>query len=270
MTLPFDAIRTKTIAGFTVQYLHAEEVALLADDIFRHEEYRFDCLRKAPRILDCGAHIGLSVLYFKRRFPNARITAFEPNRDTFELLMRNVRGNGFTDVELVNAAVSDEPGMLDFFVPRDPLFWHWGDAAVKNLWYADGDWQAVEVPAVSLNAYLTEPIDYLKLDVEGLETRVLTASRDRLGLVRRLTVEFHGSRTNPGNRFAPLRSLLGEAGFATALRQGHWLMSEADLNRTEPYTLLLHAWRSRLGLAWFLRRDVEDRLRMKCGLAMRG
>ena len=269
MTPPFHAIRTKTVAGFTVQYLHAEEVALLADDIFQHEEYRFDCLRKAPRILDCGAHIGLSVLYFKHRFPDARITAFEPNPDTFELLTRNVHGNGFTDVELVNAAVSDEAGTLDFFVPRDPLFWHWGDAAVKNLWYADDQWQTVKVPAVALDTYLTEPVDYLKLDVEGLETRVLMASRSRLGFVRRLTVEFHGSRTNPGNVLAPLRDLLGDVGFATALRQSHWLMREADLNRTEPYTLLMHAWRSRFGLAWFLRRDVEDRLRLKCGLGQR-
>jgi len=31
-------------------------------EIFGDGAYRFDCRRAAPRIVDCGAHIGLSVL----------------------------------------------------------------------------------------------------------------------------------------------------------------------------------------------------------------
>ena len=172
-------------------------------------------------------------------------------------------GNGFTDVELVNAAIGEQRGTLDFYVSRDPLFWHWGDAAVKNLWFSEDVWQTIRVPAVSLAEYVQEPIDYLKLDVDGLESRVLRASSHILRSIRRMIVEFHGSRTNPDNQLSPLRALLHESGFTTVLRQGHWLMRESDLNRTEPYTLLMHAYRSRLSLAWFLRSDVEQRLRLK-------
>src|SRR5262245_29004385 len=118
MTLPTGAVKTKTVAGFVVQYIHDQELTAIVEDIFGAGDYRFDSHRRSPRILDCGAHIGLSVLYFKRRFPDARITAFEPSPDTFELLTSNVRGNGFSDVELVNSAVSDRSGTLDFYVPR--------------------------------------------------------------------------------------------------------------------------------------------------------
>src|SRR3954453_10373633 len=258
-------IRTAHVAGFTVQYLHDEEYRHLVNDIFTHEEYRFDSRARRPRVLDCGAHIGLSVLYVKRRFPAARITAFEPNPLTFQLLTRNIRGNGFDDIELVNAAVGCEAGALAFHVPRDPLFRHWGDSAVKNRWYNEAKWETITVPAVALRDRLTEPIDYLKLDIEGLETEVLRASADRLAAVKRAVVEFHGSGTNPTNQLPAVRALLAQAGLTTLLRQGQWLTREADLRREEPYTLLVHAYRSRLDLAWFLRRDVVARIRAKLG-----
>jgi FkbM family methyltransferase len=263
MDLSAQPIRTASVAGFTVQYLHDEEYRLLVSDIFTHEEYRFDSRARRPRVLDCGAHIGLSVLYVKRRFPEARITAFEPNPLTFQLLTRNIRGNGFDDVELVNAAVAVEAGALPFYVPRDPLFKHWGDSAVKNPWYNEAKWETITVPAIALRDRLTEPIDYLKLDIEGLETDVLRASTDRLAVVKRATVEFHGSETNPANQLPAMRALLAEAGLTTILRQGHWLTREADLQRVDPYTLLVHAYRSRLDLAWFLRRDVVARIRAR-------
>jgi FkbM family methyltransferase len=255
------------VAGFRVHYLHEEEFRLLADDIFGHEQYRFDARTSRPRILDCGAHIGLSVLYFKRTCPRARITAFEPNPDTFELLKRNVWGNGFRDVELVNAAVGESAGTIDFHVSRDPLFWHWGDAAVKNLWYDETRWQTIQVPAVALADWLTEPVDYLKMDIEGFETRVLRTAGERLRQVYQVTVEFHGSKTNPGNRLEAVRAMLQDfGGLTTVTRQGHWLTRESDLNRQEPYTVLVNGHSSMVALAWWLRRDLFDHVRLKlCG-----
>ena len=44
-------------------------------------EYRSDSA--APRILDCGGNLGLASLFFKRRFPSARITAYEADPALF-------------------------------------------------------------------------------------------------------------------------------------------------------------------------------------------
>lgn len=39
----------------------------------------YGSLSEAPRIIDGGANIGLSVIYFKQLFPRSRTTAFEPD-----------------------------------------------------------------------------------------------------------------------------------------------------------------------------------------------
>src|SRR5262245_55665784 len=44
-------------------------------EIFQRELYRFHTDSAGPKILDCGANIGLAVIYFKRLYPHARITA---------------------------------------------------------------------------------------------------------------------------------------------------------------------------------------------------
>src|SRR5688572_20822569 len=46
-------------------------------EIFKREIYRFTTVNNAPKIIDCGANIGLSVIYFKRLYPAAKIVAFE-------------------------------------------------------------------------------------------------------------------------------------------------------------------------------------------------
>jgi len=43
----------------------------------------------APLIVDCGANIGLSVLWFAHRYPKARIVAVEPDTANFDLLQLN-------------------------------------------------------------------------------------------------------------------------------------------------------------------------------------
>jgi predicted O-methyltransferase YrrM len=51
--------------------------------------YRFNSLITKPLILDCGANVGVSVLYFKRLYPDAEIIAFEPDEDVFAILKQN-------------------------------------------------------------------------------------------------------------------------------------------------------------------------------------
>ena len=43
-------------------------------------------------ILDCGANVGITALYFAWRYPNARIFCIEPDDRNFELLKRNSAG----------------------------------------------------------------------------------------------------------------------------------------------------------------------------------
>ena len=51
--------------------------------------------------------------------------------------------------------------------------------------------QTIEIAAVRLKDYLSEPIDFLKMDIEGAETEVLCDRADSLSNVSNLFVEYH-------------------------------------------------------------------------------
>src|SRR5258705_10276569 len=62
---------------------------------------------RQPLIVDCGANIGCSVLWFNARYPKAHIVAVEPAPDNFELLRANCAG---LDVDLRQVGVAGADG----------------------------------------------------------------------------------------------------------------------------------------------------------------
>lgn len=65
---------------------------LRANDVERH--YRDTLARgKRPLIIDAGANIGLSAIYFRDQFPEALIVALEPEEGNFAELERHLRGD---------------------------------------------------------------------------------------------------------------------------------------------------------------------------------
>ena len=71
-------------------------------------------LQPRPFIIDCGANIGLSVIYMKSLYPQATIIAFEPDEKNFELLKTNMRNFEFEQVEIRQEAVWIENTTLQF------------------------------------------------------------------------------------------------------------------------------------------------------------
>lgn len=60
------------------------------DEGFVDREYDISC--PEPKfIIDAGAHIGLSIVWFAKKYPHARILAIEPEESNFKLLCRNTR-----------------------------------------------------------------------------------------------------------------------------------------------------------------------------------
>jgi FkbM family methyltransferase len=91
------------------------------DRFIRDLEYHFPTEKADPFIIDAGSTIGMSILFFKTLFPQARIIGFEPSEASCELLKRNIAANGLTGVEVHQAALDMEDSTIDFFVgPEDP------------------------------------------------------------------------------------------------------------------------------------------------------
>jgi FkbM family methyltransferase len=79
--------------------------------------------------------------------PVGHVVAFEPDPDNFALLRRNVELNGYGNVELVNAAVSDRPGRCRLYRSGD-------NAGDHRLNAAPEDRPSVEVEVVTVDDVL--------------------------------------------------------------------------------------------------------------------
>lgn len=196
---------TTHLLGRPLRLSHAASFEGMYREIFEREVFGFDTDVASPRMLDCGAHVGLASIYLGRRHPGARITAFEADPDIAALARENLDAFGLGRVEVVAAAVSDHDGTVTFSAT--------GDLAGRvGTTHGLGAAQPREVPAVRLARYLEEPIEFLKMDIEGAEPAVLVSIADRLHTVRRLFVEYHGFVDEP-QRLPEFLTLLSDVGF---------------------------------------------------------
>lgn len=172
-------------------------------EIFVDHIYAFKSTSEQPRILDLGANIGLSVLYFKQLYPGGEITAFEADPMIFGHLEKNVHGNGFRDVSLINKAVWDENSIIRFN----------SEGADGGRVAIEDDKNIISVESVDIREILNRgDYDFLKMDIEGAEERVFPACKDFLPSFKFVFVEYH-SIVGKKQSLDVIISLLTDAGF---------------------------------------------------------
>src|SRR5262249_28777728 len=171
-------------------------------EIFQQEIYRFHAASHSPIIVDCGANYGVSVVYFKQLFPDAKIIAVEADPEVFAILEWNISAHGLNDVTLINKVVA---------VESDPIPFHREGADAGRIHFMAGAKDVLTLPTIPLDQLLTQPVDFLKIDIEGAETDVLAASR-RLDFVSQLMVEYH-SFADSRQSLSTLLTTLTTAGF---------------------------------------------------------
>lgn len=165
------------------------------DDLFVKRTLAFTTTSPAPRILDCGANIGLASLFFLRAYPQARITAFEADPALFDILNANLDANDAASVETRHAALWTSTGTVTFHCEGSD------SGMVATLPGAvAGD--ARTVPSLRLRDVIGEgPVDLLKLDIEGAEDVVLADCEPVLHRVKAIVMDLH--EFDPAARQAP-------------------------------------------------------------------
>ena len=68
-------------------------ISILLKEKFIDEEYLIELGSSRPIIIDCGANIGVSLIYFKYLYPHSEVHCFEPYTFAFEYLQKNVAEN---------------------------------------------------------------------------------------------------------------------------------------------------------------------------------
>ncbi len=266
MVIQSTTIQTETIEGITFSYVNKADFDYVYNEKFRINEYIFSAMTATPFILDCGANIGLSVLYFKKLYPQAKIIAFEPNPETFKLLEINVQQNNLQDVQLINAAVSDSLTELEFYVNDDDYPWSLSDTCVKDTYGGPAGWKTIKVPAVKLSAYIKQHVDLLKLDIEGMEETVLKEIEDQLDKIEEIRLEFHTHKANTINDLDRTLALLNKQGFKYAFvrdRKGLSLRQvKHEIATNDAFLFMMYLHRN-AGRVWWQSRIVPQIIRVK-------
>ncbi len=204
--LPPGQIRKHKILGSFVYFTSPQELLHGLDEIFIQEIYKQE-LRENANVIDCGANIGLSVIYIKNHHPSANIIAFEPDEKNFELLTKNVGSFQLKKVELRKEAVWIEDGFLNFKTE--------GSMSSKiepsnNL--------GVQVKATRLKNLLKNQVDFLKMDIEGAEYEVIKDIRQELVNVQNLFIEYHGN-FDQNKELNEILAILNENGFKYYIKE---------------------------------------------------
>jgi FkbM family methyltransferase len=152
-----------------------------------YEQFESELVNKEIRpgdvVLDLGANIGYYTLIFARRVGSGgRVYAFEPDPASFAILKTNVALNGYTNVVLVNKAVSDETRSSRLYLSEVNN----GDHRIFDS--HDGR-KSVAVENVRLDDYFKDRdprVDFIKMDIQGAEWAALQGMAELLGKNRKV------------------------------------------------------------------------------------
>jgi FkbM family methyltransferase len=173
---------------FVVLHLRANNGAdaFVHSEVFENHYYRLP-LRVVPAtILDLGANIGLSAIYFARCYPESRIACVEPMPGNLKLLIRNLRENA-VEAEVIAAAIDAKDGVVAMEYGAADYGHKIAVAAPSSV--------SLEVASVSVPSILRrlgwDRIGLLKIDIEGHESVLLSQACEWLADVDALCVEYH-------------------------------------------------------------------------------
>ena len=212
-----------TLSGYRIAYRRPYEVLHTYKELFEKQIYRFSSPVNNPLIIDCGANIGLSVLYFKWLYPTARIVAFEPDGDNYALLDKNIRNNNLADVTLHKAAV---------WVHNDSIHFSSSGSEASHISDVTAP-SSVSVKAFQLADLLQQhqTVAFLKIDIEGAEEAVLKDCAATLDRIQNLFLEYHG-KTNETQKLNSVLSMIEKAGFSTYIQNAADHLSHPYISKT--------------------------------------
>lgn len=211
----------KLVSPFTIRknpfdYATFEEVLL-------KEEYKLDIDYSPISIVDAGANIGLTSIFFANNYPNSRIISIEPNSDNFELLKLNTRP--YKNILIKNAGIWSHEATLEVI-----------DAGMGNNSFTVKETKVSSkgtMSGVSIGTIMKECdweiIDVLKIDIEGSEKIIFENNYNEwLPLVRTIVIELH-DRMNPGASKSVFKAI-SNYNFTCEIKGENLVFRNCDIN----------------------------------------
>lgn len=172
-------LRTSDIPSFTQVILGAQ----------------YDCeLPRCPKVIvDIGANIGLTSIFFANKYPQAKVISVEPVSSNLELLRKNTAS--YENNSIIRAAIWKRNGSIGITNANNG---EWGFQTVEGV--SDRGW----APAMTMSALMElcglEYIDLLKMDVEGAEKAIFQDASAWIDRVGAIAIELHDDLQNGCSR----------------------------------------------------------------------
>ena len=170
---------------------------MVFEQVIINQEYKpvvevFNKLGYKPNfILDLGANIGLTSVFFCNIFPEVTILAVEPDKKNAEVLKKNIENNRLQHaIKLVEGAVWNKDTFLQTKLGfRDSEGW---SIQVEEVDSARGALKGYTIESL-MKLVQFEEVDLLKIDIEGAEKKLFENKESIAFLekVKVLCIEIH-------------------------------------------------------------------------------
>ena len=133
------------------------------------------CLTKGNHFIDVGASIGLMSVFAGRLTKEGKVLSFEPQKERFEVLKKNIELNGCHNIQPFNNGLAEKPGKAKLFTD------YFSPSVVDDLNHQS---RYEEINMLTLDDVLKmekiQQVRFIKIDVEGFEMNVLKGGQHLL------------------------------------------------------------------------------------------
>ncbi len=178
--LPAQKIEIEKVAFCIFPHLGEDDLESLLMREMTYEPSVFSFLNKSNNkyeaIIEIGANVGIYTVFFSKFYEHCQIYAFEPSREAYSRLLRNIELNGFSkNVHTFNTAVGESTGFITFYEPRG----HLKNGSLLKDFASIFSPDVVEHKVLSVQGELLAGLFekhssvLLKIDAEGSEASIL-------------------------------------------------------------------------------------------------
>ncbi len=237
-----NSLTTENILGYSVHASKYKYIFGIFKIAFFKGQYYFTLKKEKPLIIDCGANIGVTTLFFHFLFPKAEIHTFEPNKAVYGYLEENTKP--YENIHNHELALASEAGTLQFFVDTKDI---WDTNASLNHKTNRVLNDSVEVTAIRLSDFIKNElgwrtIDFIKFNIEGSEDSVIEelAQNDCLKYINRIIFEYHHHiEVGTPSRLANMLKRLEENGMNYTFSVTNFRLHNEDTTQN----LFIHAYK---------------------------